>query len=130
MRFAKRGKELHLPLSLSFSRLPKNRAAFLFWGFIPATLGLLFHALPMSLAFWFTGRNVKDPQFVSSVLMGLGFFLNFIWYIVWIIALVASFPVALLVLLFLPLCGRITMLYSEALSQQRARALRMRIENM
>lgn len=130
MRFAKRGKELHLPLSLSFSRLPKNRAAFLIWGFIPATLGLLFHALPMSLAFWFTGRSVKDPQFVSSVLMGLGFFLNFIWYIVWIIALAAAFPVALLVLVFLPLCGRITMLYSEALSQQRARALRMKIESM
>ncbi|MEX1188912.1 MAG: 1-acyl-sn-glycerol-3-phosphate acyltransferase [Bacteroidia bacterium] len=130
MRFSKRSSELHLPLALSYSRIPENRSYFLILGFLPALAGLIFHAFPMSLAFWFTGKTVRDPQFVSSVLMVTGFFLNLIWYILWIIGLLILYPIALIALFFLPFCGRITLLYSEALAQQRARSLRMRIESL
>lgn len=127
-RFAKRSRELHLPLSLAYARIPKSRALFLFWAFIPATIGVLFHAIPMSLAFWFTGKTVRDPQFVSSVLMGTGFAFNFLWYLLWIITLSILFPIGLVALAVLPFCGRISLIYSEALAQQRARSLRSKMD--
>ena len=129
MRFAKRGRELHIPLSLSHSRIPDNRAPFLILGFIPALIGFLFHGIPMSLAFWFTGRNVRDPQFVNSVLLGTAIAFNFIWYFIWIIILSIYTPIALIALIILPFFGRISAIYPEALSQQRARVLRMKIES-
>lgn len=126
-RFAKRSRELHLPLSLAYARIPESRTAFLLLGFFPALLGLVFHALPMSISFWFTGKSVRDPQFVSSVLMGTGFFFNLIWYALWIIALAMIFPLGLPLLLVLPFFGYSCLLYSEALQQQRARSLRKKM---
>jgi len=120
-----RGKELQLPLSLTHSEKPSSRLFFLLLGFIPAILGLIFHSIPMRLSFWFTKKTVRDPQFVSSVLMATGFFFNFIWYIIWIVVLILFSPMALILLAILPFCGRITLLYYEALSLQRARSIRM-----
>jgi 1-acyl-sn-glycerol-3-phosphate acyltransferase len=127
-RFAKRSRELHLPLSLAYSKIPNSRIGFLFCAFIPAVIGAIFHALPMSLAFWFTGRSVKDAQFVSSVLMGTGFMFNFIWYLLYICFCIICFPWALIGVFILPITGRITLIYSEALAQQRARSLRLKMD--
>jgi 1-acyl-sn-glycerol-3-phosphate acyltransferase len=127
-RFAKRSRELHLPLSLAYSRVPDSRLWFLIFGFIPAVIGAIFHAIPMSLAFWFTGKTVRDPQFVSSVLMGTGFGFNFLWYLIWIILLACIYPWAIIPLLIMPFLGRITLLFSESLSQQRARSLRSKMK--
>jgi 1-acyl-sn-glycerol-3-phosphate acyltransferase len=127
-RFAKRSRELHLPLSLAYSRIPDSRTWFLVWAFLPAVIGAIFHAVPMSLAFWFTGKSVKDPQFVSSVLIGTGFILNFIWYLIFICVSIIISPWILVGVFILPIMGRITLIYSEALSQQRARSLRLKMD--
>ena len=58
-RFAKKSQDIHMPLSLAHAQIPDGRMAFLILGFIPALLGLIIHALPMSLAFWFTGKKVR-----------------------------------------------------------------------
>jgi hypothetical protein len=127
-RFAKKSEELHLPLSLAHAQVPQGRTAFLILGFIPALLGLIIHALPMSLAFWFTGKKVRDAQFINSVLMGTGFFFTAIWYLFIIICKAIYAPYLLFFIPFFPILLRITLLYSEALSQQRARALRRKMK--
>jgi len=127
-RFAKKSGELHLPLSLAHAQVPQGRTAFLILCFIPAFLGLIIHALPMSLAFWFTGKKVRDAQFINSVLMGTGFFFTAFWYLFIIISKAIYAPYLLFFIPFFPILLRITLLYSEALSQQRARALRKKMK--
>jgi len=127
-RFAKKSQDIHMPLSLAHAQIPDGRMAFLILGFVPALLGLIIHALPMSLAFWFTGKKVRDPQFINSVLMGTGFFFTAIWYIIIAVCLVFLEPYLLLLIPIFPILLRIAFLYSEALGQQRARALRKSME--
>ena len=102
--------------------------AFLILGFIPALLGLIIHTLPMSLAFWFTGKKVRDAQFINSVLMGTGFFFTTIWYIFIAVCSVFIMPYLLFLIPIFPILLRIALLYSEALGQQRARSLRKSME--
>ena len=123
-RFAKKSEELHLPLTLAHAQIPNGRLWFLVLGFLPAFLGLIIHAFPMSLAFWFTGKKVRDAQFINSVLMATGFFFTAFWYLLILISLALFAPVLLLLLPLFPLLLRTMFLYSEALGQQRARALR------
>lgn len=127
-RFAKKSDEMHLPLALAHAQLPNSRTAFLVLGFFPALLGLIIHAVPMSLAFWFTGKKVRDAQFINSVLMGTGFFFTAIWYLFILVCKAIYAPYLLLFLPLFPVLLRISLLYSEALAQQRARALRKKLK--
>ncbi len=127
-RFAKKSDELHLPLTLAHAQIPQSRVLFLILGFIPAFLGLIIHAIPMSLAFWFTGKKVRDAQFINSVLMGTGFFFTAIWYLFISICKAFYAPYLILLIPLFPILLRMTLLYSEALGQQRARSLRKKLK--
>ncbi|MEZ5172520.1 MAG: 1-acyl-sn-glycerol-3-phosphate acyltransferase [Bacteroidia bacterium] len=127
-RFEKRSRELHIPMHMSPSvpgaARPKSMLAFLLLAFFPALAGMIFHALPMTAAFRLTGKVVRDPQFYSSVLLGTGFLFTLIWYVLWVVVLLVVKPVALLILIILPLAGYLTLLYPDAMQRQRMRNLK------
>jgi 1-acyl-sn-glycerol-3-phosphate acyltransferase len=128
LRFERRSRDLHIPMHMSpvapGAVRQRNNYMFLILAFIPALAGLVFHILPMNMAFRITGRVVRDPQFYSSVLFGTGFFLTLIWYLFFLVVLLVIKPAAILVLLFLPLAGYVALLYPDAMQRQRMRTLK------
>jgi hypothetical protein len=60
--------------------------------------------------------------------MGTGFFFTAIWYVFIAVCIVFIESYLLLLIPFFPILLRIAFLYSEALGQQRARALRKSME--
>jgi glycerol-3-phosphate O-acyltransferase/dihydroxyacetone phosphate acyltransferase len=102
-------------IGLHFSSLPGkpmgfSSAIFLFLALIPALAGLLGHALPLSIAYYFTTSKVTHKEFRASILFVSSILLVFLYYIV-IFVLVLTNVLPVIILPALWLTGLIAKLY-------------------
>jgi hypothetical protein len=83
-------------------------------GLIPFLVGYLSSWPLMRLAHWSTGRLVKKREFVSSVMMGIGFIAGTVYYLLLLIACICTLQAFWIGLgLSLPILGWFSMFYRE-----------------
>lgn len=68
-------------------KIPYNasRILILLIGFLPALLGGLLHAIPLTISYYFTKINVKQKEFRASILMVTSMILSLLFYIAFVI---------------------------------------------
>jgi 1-acyl-sn-glycerol-3-phosphate acyltransferase len=90
-------------------------------GLIPFLVGYLSSLPLMRLTHWSTGRLVKKREFVSSVMMGIGFIAGTLYYLILLIAGICTLQAFWIGLgLSLPILGWFSMFYREMWAGWRA----------
>jgi len=92
-----------------------GRIIFFVAGFIPFLFGIILHALPIGLAYYFTKNKIKQKEFKASILMVSSLILCLIYYIILIIIILAM-EIPLYWFVICILCGWWSLIYWQLYS--------------
>jgi 1-acyl-sn-glycerol-3-phosphate acyltransferase len=114
-------RKMNIAIAHVGKQMPSWQTLFLMVGFIPATLSLFMHALPI----WLTRRAVKKtkfhPKFRSSVMFGVSALSSYLIYLVLAVTLLFVDYRLLVLLIFIPRNTYMSLVWLDQLQLRRSR---------